>query len=424
MTRGLSPRGSGGPRPDDDIRRASLRLTAQFTALVLILLVVVAAIVFAMVSNSVAESNQRALAAATQIDSAQDAPNGIYVTMVDGHSGGQVISPPDLPSGLLDTAAIESVAAGGGDVRSERTVDGRSYLLLTTSSTGDRNHDRVVQVALDQHESAEEITRLVTALLIAGAVAAVLAFVAAYLMARRAMRPLAEALALQRRFVADASHELRTPLTLLSTRAQLLKRRGPFGLPADVTASVDEIVTDTRALTEILDDLLIAADPRSVAEPMAVEVAAVADEAVALLRDAALAHGITLTRSGSAKPVIVSGSQAALLRLVIALATNALDHARKAVDVDVTSDGRRAVVRVSDDGPGFTPEIAANAFERFASGRTTEPSDTEGIRHYGLGLAIVAEITRRHRGTVTIDRSAPGGAVVCSIPLAVTALRR
>jgi signal transduction histidine kinase len=395
-----------------------LRLTVQFTALVLILLVVVGTIVFAIVSNSVAESNERALVAATQIDSAQDAPNGTYITIVDGHDGGQVMSAPGMPTGLLDADALQSVVAGGSDVRSERTVDGRSYLLVTTSSTGDRNRDRVVQVALDLHESSEELTRLVTALLIAGAVAAVLAFVAAYLMARRAIRPLAEALALQRRFVADASHELRTPLTLLSTRAQLLKRRGASDLPADVTTSVEEIVTDTRALTDILDDLLIAADPRSVAEPVAVDIMAVADEAAALLRDDADSRGIALTLTGGAPPIVVSGSQAALLRLVIALTTNALDHARSAVDIAVTADGDRAVLRVTDDGPGFAPEIAANAFERFASGRAAEATANQGTRHYGLGLAIVAEITRRHHGTVTIDQTAPGGAVICTLPLA------
>ena len=45
------------------------------------------------------------------------------------------------------------------------------------------------------------------------------------LLTRRSIRPLANALALQRRFVADASHELRAPLTVLHTRIQMLGRR-------------------------------------------------------------------------------------------------------------------------------------------------------------------------------------------------------
>ena len=67
---------------------------------------------------------------------------------------------------------------------------------------------------------------------------------------------------MQRRFVADASHELRTPLTLLSTRAQLLARRlrRRPEVTDQVVADVEGVVADTRMLTEILDDLLVAAD--------------------------------------------------------------------------------------------------------------------------------------------------------------------
>lgn len=414
VTKRMRHRGSG-----DELRGASLRLTVQFTALVLVLLAVVGGIVFAIVNNGIADSNERILQAAAQVDSARDAPDGTYITIVDGHSGGQLATPPNLPEGLLDQDAIQSVAAGGADERSERTVAGHTYLLLTTSSTGDRNHDRVTQVALDEQQSSEEIGRLLTALLVGGAVAVVLAFIGSYLMAQRAIRPLADALALQRRFVADASHELRTPLTLLSTRAQLLKRRGAAGLPDDVSTSIDEIIIDTRALTEILDDLLIAADPRSTVEPTPVDLTAIADEVVALLRDEATGRRISLARTGDTGPVTVIGSRAALVRLVVALATNALDHARNSVTISVAATGGSAVVRVVDDGPGFAPDIAKTAFDRFASSRSpAAPDDAGGARHYGLGLAIVAEITARHHGTVTIDTAyRSGAAVVCTLPL-------
>ncbi len=403
-------------RTGDDLRGASLRLTAQFTALVLIILAIVGTVVYLIVSTSVTESNQRALVAATRLDSPQDAPSGTFLSLIDGRTGNQLISSDGLPPGLLDTDAIRAVAAGGGDVQNRRAVDGRDYLLLTTSATGDRNHDRVVQAALDLHESTEELGRLATALIVGGLIAAVLAFAAAYLMARRAIGPLAEALALQRRFVADASHELRTPLTLLSTRAQMLKRRRGPDLPDDVTASVDEIVTDTRALTDILEDLLIAADPRTVADPTPVDLATVADDAVALLHDEATRRGVSLVRAGDQAPVTITGSRAALLRLVIALSTNALDHAHSAVTITVSAWNGRAFVRVVDDGPGFPPEVVATAFERFASTRKADGTATR--RHYGLGLAIVAEIVQRHHGTVTIDQPKVGASVTCTFQLA------
>ncbi|TFD94840.1 HAMP domain-containing histidine kinase [Cryobacterium lactosi] len=408
-------RTSGPPGRSDDLRGASLRLTLQFTALMLVVLVLVGGVVFVIVQASVAESVTQTLNAATRIDSPQDAPEGTYLSIVDE---GRVMSSPEMPAGLLDTDAMTTVAAGGGDVRSTREVDGQEYRLLTTAVRDGREGARVVQVALDLHESSEELNRLSVALLAAGVVALAFSGVAAYWMARRAIRPLAEALALQRRFVADASHELRTPLTLLSTRAQLLRRRDQTGVPPDVTDAVDEIVTDTRALTGILEDLLIAADPRSVADPEPVDLTATAEHAVDMLRGDAAARGITLGRAGAAGPVVVPGSPAALLRLIVALVTNALDHAKASVVVSIDVDGRFATVRVADDGAGFAPEMVGTAFERFNSGRAaaTEPG---GTRHYGLGLAIVAEITRRHGGTVAIESSGPAGAaVVARLPLA------
>ena len=408
-------RGGKEARPVDDLRGASLRLTAQFTGLMLAVLVVVGGIVYALVDSRVSEAAQNALTTTAQLDSPTDAPPNSYLTIVDGRSGNRIISTPGIPAGLLDSQALSTVTSTRIDARSERTIDGHRYLLLTTASTGDRNGDRIAQVAIDQRENIEELHRLVGALVLAGLIALLLAAGAAFVMAGRAMRPLADALALQRRFVADASHELRTPLTLLSTRAQLLRRRNQDDMPMDVTASVDEIVTDSKALTSILEDLLIAADPRSVAALETVDLTLAAAEAVAQLADDASTRAISLKQTGDGAPVLISGSPSALLRLNIALLTNALDHAHHAVTVSISTSGRDALIRVTDDGHGFAPEAAANAFRRFASNRQTTPEST---RHYGLGLAIVDEIARRHNGRVHIDTAySAGGSVVASIPL-------
>ena len=58
---------------------------------------------------------------------------------------------------------------------------------------------------------------------------------------------------------------------------------------------------------------------------------------------------------------------------------------------------------VHDDGPGFSPELAGSAFERFTRG---DPSRhrSDGV---GLGLALVQAIVIAHGGTVALA-SAPG----------------
>lgn len=231
------------------------------------------------------------------------------------------------------------------------------------------------------------------------------------------MRPMAQALALQRRFVADASHELRTPLTLLSTRAQLLRRRVSDSDGA-LASGVDEVVQDAKSLTEILDDLLISADPRTSADSTDIDLIAIADDVVGSTAAEASGRGISIERTGAAGPVMVKGARIALSRLVVALVANALDHARSEIAVDVSSSGGQAVLRVVDDGPGFPPELQSRAFERFASARPSGEHSAEGSRHYGLGLALVAEVAARHSGGVSIGSSSWGGAeVTVTLPL-------
>ncbi|RFA12909.1 hypothetical protein B7R22_14795 [Subtercola boreus] len=416
----------------DSLRGAAIRLTLQFIALMAVVLVIVAGTVFAIVNVTVNESNQRSVVVASQLDSVQETPSGTYITVVEH---GQVTSSQNIPDGLVDTAALTALAAtassaaaanggrnrssdGTNEQQTQRTENGQTY-LINTSIHG----DRVVQVAVNLSEGSEELTRLAEALIIASLIALAVAALLSYLMARRAIRPLADALTLQRQFVADASHELRTPLTILSTRAQLLQRRARTDLPPDVSTAVDDMVRDSRALTGILDDLLIAADTRSDAPLTAVDLTESADAAIATLRDEAERRGTTLARTGSAESVVVNGATAALLRLHIALLTNALDHARSSVQVDISGERDVAVIRVLDDGPGFNPAIADRAFDRFAgTRRVSDPAvgAAPGDAHYGLGLALVAEIARRHGGSVGIE-TAPSPAAGGSAATAATA---
>lgn len=390
-----------------ELRSAVIRLALQFTALIVVLLAVMGALLYSIVAASTAESTTRSLMAATSVDSPHDAPLGTFVAM---YANGEVRTPPSVPVGLPDMSAINRVAASHVDERESFSAGGRSYAVLTAF-----RGERVVQAAVDTHEGRESLDRLLWAVAVSIAAAAGLAAGVSVWMAGRAMRPLAESLALQRRFVADASHELRTPLTLLSTRAQLLRRKLDAAAAKtprqSISAEVGRIVEDSRLLTGILDDLLIAADPRSAADHTEVDLRNVARDAVALALPDALQRSIQLEHHGPAGPVMVQGSPVALLRVFTALISNALDHARGHVSVTVSATGKDASIVVSDDGPGFPPGTESRVFERFSSSRQP-PGGTGAPRHYGLGLALVAEIVGLHQGKVTVENAPDGGAAV------------
>lgn len=265
------------------LRRTAWRLGAQTAFLVLICLALVGTVVILVVARGQAEDHANKLAnTARSVDDVHDAPAGIWVA-IDGPRGLQVSD--GMPTGLPDLEVMLDVAQTGQERWTKPVSDGETLTAVTA-----RSRNRVVQAVLDPHEAQEELDRLITALLVAGSLGVVLAGLAGSWLGRRAVRPTVEALVLQRRFVADASHELRTPLTLLSTRAQLLRRhlQSENGLSADsrVPADVDGLIEDTNQLTSILEDMLLAADARSV-DLDQVDVVALAEAVVEAARPSA-----------------------------------------------------------------------------------------------------------------------------------------
>jgi signal transduction histidine kinase len=213
----------------------------------------------------------------------------------------------------------------------------------------------------------------------------------------------------ERRFVADASHELRTPLTLLSTRVQLLARQLRRG-SAPAEDEIDGVLSDTRRLGDILEDLLAAADTRRSVAHDEVDLGAVVADAVAAASATAQERGKELSMTG-ATSAVVRGSESSLRRAVIGLVDNALDHASTAVSVDVSVDRGSCRVAVTDDGPGIDDDVLPRIFQRFASAREGHSER----RHYGLGLALVADVAAAHGGKVEAGRPATGSGAVLTL---------
>lgn len=400
---------------EDELQRSSWRLALQTGALLVLLLVAIAGSVLLIVNTSQATAAQRLLTTATEhVDSIVDAPAGTWLAI--SNQGILTVS-PGMPSGLPDLKAIAAVAASGVAAQEDVSMGGRLYTVRTADSGG-----RVVQAVFDRHENLEELNRLGLALLLTCGGAVVLASLLAVWLARRAMRPMAEALDRQRRFVADASHELRTPLTLLSMRAQMLRRRVASSPahepPGNIDADVDAMIEDSRSLTRLLEDLLISADSRQV-ELTDVDVVALADDVVESFSVSAARRGITVERSGMGGPMGITAAPTALRRLFVALLDNAVRFARSRVEVGVSKDSRTLVITVSDDGPGFSDDVRPRAFERFASAAPAgvAPEDGTGPRHYGLGLALVAEVAAQHGGRVEIGTQAAGAVITVRLPM-------
>jgi signal transduction histidine kinase len=248
---------------------------------------------------------------------------------------------------------------------------------------------------------------------IGGSIAAVvLAGAMTIVLTRRAVRPLGDALRIQRSFVADASHELRTPLTVLDARVQIIQRMIPRR--GELAEEVAELRDDTRALIGIVNDLLAAADvtgdtPISDATPLRPLVEGIVAQLTPLSEQADVSIAVVVDeRLTVAIPV------ARAERCLLILIDNALQHSPPGSTVTVTGSSRRdfTVIRVQDQGDGIRGIAPARVFERFAHSDESRVSTQDSLRGrgYGIGLSLVRDTAVRSGGDVRVDDTATGGA--------------
>ena len=186
-------------------------------------------------------------------------------------------------------------------------------------------------------------------------------------------------------------------------------------VPEQLRTDSRGVVGDVSRLGEVVEDLLVAADPRRDDERTEVDLVELAASAVASAEDHARAAGVTLTAVPALERCPASVNPAALRRAVLALVDNAIDHTptHGQVRVGVERRAREVVVSVSDTGPGISPEASQDLLRRFHSG-----GQRAGRAHYGLGLALTHDVANRHGGHLRLAPAEQGTTFELALPVA------
>ncbi|MGH8996104.1 MAG: sensor histidine kinase [Acidimicrobiales bacterium] len=216
-----------------------------------------------------------------------------------------------------------------------------------------------------------------------------------------------------RRFVGDASHELRTPIAAVSAYAELFER-GAAGNTDDLTRVMTGIRSETARMDRLVADLLTLArlDEGETIEHVPVELVTLCAEAAQTARTVAPEWPLALV---AARPVEVDGDPHRLRQVLDNLLANVRSHTPAGTEAEVRVEeiDDRAVVVVSDRGPGVPEEEAGRVLERFYR---SDPSRSRTKGGSGLGLSIVVAIVEAHGGSVQA-LSAPGEGMTITISL-------
>jgi K+-sensing histidine kinase KdpD len=211
-------------------------------------------------------------------------------------------------------------------------------------------------------------------------------------------------------FVAVVTHDLRTPLAII---------RGYLDLIAEKNGKSRVRVADAVAQVGHLDGLVdrILAGVR-IAQPdltlrrarfdLRVLVANTLAELAPLGRN----HRLIAPRTGAA--IWVRADRRRVAEVLAGLVHNATKYAPEKTRISVRLEARadRAIVRVSDEGPGVPPHERPRLFEPYARG------EHNGVPGTGIGLFASRRVIEAHGGDIWYEEGARGGTFAFSVPLA------
>jgi signal transduction histidine kinase len=202
--------------------------------------------------------------------------------------------------------------------------------------------------------------------------------------------------------VGAISHDLRTPLARIR-----------FKLEQAPPRVREAVLSDVEQMEQMIGGVL--AFIRDEGQPRRRERLDLLSLIECVADDAAMVGGQVEIVDG--KPVTVDGDPVALQRLFSNLVDNAVKYGGDA-RIEVRREGALAVVAITDEGPGLSPEELGRVFQPFYRTDISRNLDKGGV---GLGLPIARSTARAHGGDVELTCNGAKGGVTAIVTLPVAA---
>lgn len=210
--------------------------------------------------------------------------------------------------------------------------------------------------------------------------------------------------------IAALTHDLKTPLSIIQGNADLLAEDA---LSTDQQTQVEAILRGTDRAQQYLAALRTACAPPATGEtfPSHTLVSELAETARALCAPA----GVQLILNEQWQGTLCA-AQCDLLRAAENLLDNAVRYTPRGgtVTLLVTKEKQDFILRVTDTGPGFTPEALAKAGEMLY----TDAARSDAA-HQGLGLYFARKVAQSHGGVLVLSNlpAAHGACAELRLPI-------
>jgi signal transduction histidine kinase len=206
-------------------------------------------------------------------------------------------------------------------------------------------------------------------------------------------------------FVATVSHELKTPLTAIIGAAKTVGTRGDRMNEEQHARFMEMIERQGTRLRRLVEDVLDTARIESGGSYLRREMVDLREITENIAEDLAqtdLGTDRIITVISDPDHPTAWGDPTAFQQIFGNLIENALKYSDEGSKVTVTvqETATEAILEVSDEGHGISPEQIVTIFDRF---RQADSASAKGSAGFGLGLYIVKNLVATHRGDVEVE---------------------
>ena len=227
-----------------------------------------------------------------------------------------------------------------------------------------------------------------------------------------AVRPMEDAIEMERRFVADISHDLKTPVTVVLANNSILKST-PDSKISDQMQWINSTDDAAKNMMKLVDEMLTLSSLESVervAEKYKIDASALTTKCVLQMESVAYEKGCQLM-SDIENGIHVISNNEYFERICTGLIENALKYEKMGgkVSVALKKTKKNAELRVKNQNSFIPKQDIQHIFERFYRSDKSR-TKTEG---HGLGLPIIKQMAQITGADITVYSDESYGTEFC-----------
>ena len=206
-------------------------------------------------------------------------------------------------------------------------------------------------------------------------------------------------------FISNITHELKTPIATVNVAIEALRNFDALSNPERTKEYLDISATELQRLSMLVDKVL----KLSMFENKDIELQYEEIDLEKLVED--VIHSMrlqfekqkaTISFKTFGPDFMITADRMHITSVIYNLIDNALKYsqANPTIKIEMVSISNDLQLSVSDNGIGISADYTSKIFEKFFR---VPSGNHHNIKGYGLGLSYVAEVVRKHNGTIDLE---------------------